>query len=101
MSERIEALLADMGLDDKVATVTGGDMWHTRENEKLGIPKMKVTDGPNGARGDGLMGTGAKTACIPSGAALGSTWDPDLIEQLGSVLGAEAFTECPDQGGLP
>ncbi len=90
MSERIEALLADMGLDDKVATVTGGDMWHTRENEKLGIPKMKVTDGPNGARGDGLMGTGAKTACIPSGAALGSTWDPDLIEQLGSVLGAEA-----------
>ncbi|MDW3219994.1 MAG: glycoside hydrolase family 3 N-terminal domain-containing protein [Acidimicrobiales bacterium] len=90
MSERIDALLADMDLDDKVAAVTGHDMWHTRPNEKLGIPKMKVTDGPNGARGDGLMGTGARTACIPSGAALGSTWDPDLVEKLGSLLGEEA-----------
>ena len=51
---------------------------------------MKVTDGPNGARGDGLMGTGAQTACIPSGAALGATWDPDLIERLGEILGDEA-----------
>ncbi|MEM7140696.1 MAG: glycoside hydrolase family 3 N-terminal domain-containing protein [Actinomycetota bacterium] len=90
MSERIEALLADMDLDEKVAAVTGHDMWHTRPNERLGIPKMKVTDGPNGARGDGLMGTGAQTACIPSGAALGATWDPELIERLGVLLGEEA-----------
>lgn len=90
MSERIESLLAGMDLDDKVAAVTGLDMWHTRPNERLGIPKMKVTDGPNGARGDGLMGTGAKTACIPSGAALGATWDPDLVERLGVLLGEEA-----------
>jgi len=90
MSERIEQLLADMDLDEKVAAVTGLDMWHTRPNERLGIPKMKVTDGPNGARGDGLMGTGAQTACIPSGAALGATWDPELVERLGEILGDEA-----------
>ncbi|MEQ8842816.1 MAG: glycoside hydrolase family 3 N-terminal domain-containing protein [Acidimicrobiales bacterium] len=90
MSERIEQLLADMTTEEKVATVTGSDMWHTRANDRLGIPKMKVTDGPNGARGDGLMGTGAMTACIPSGAALGATWDPALVERLGEVLGDEA-----------
>ena len=90
MSERIDELLAAMTLEEKVAAVTGLDMWHTQPNERLGIPQMKVTDGPNGARGDGLMGTGAKTACIPSGAALGSTWDPGLIERLGALLGDEA-----------
>ena len=90
MSERIESLLSQMSLEEKVDIVTGHDMWHTRPNERLGIPQMKVTDGPNGARGDGLMGTGAQTACIPSGAALGSTWDPALIEQLGELLGDEA-----------
>lgn len=93
MSERIAKLLADMTLDEKVAAVTGLDMWHTRPNERLGIPQMKVTDGPNGARGDGLLGTGAQTACIPSGAALGSTWDPELVERLGGILGDEAIAK--------
>jgi len=90
MSDRTDALLAEMTLEEKAATVTGLDMWHTRPNDRLGIPRLKVTDGPNGARGDGLMGTGAETACIPSGSALGATWDPDLVEALGAVLGDEA-----------
>ena len=90
MSKRIDALLAEMTLEEKVAMVTGLDMWRTRPNDRLGIPELKVTDGPNGARGDGLMGTGAETACIPSGAALGATWDPGLVEALGAVLGDEA-----------
>ena len=51
---------------------------------------MKVTDGPNGARGDGLMGTGTATACIPCGSVLGATWDPELVERLGALLGDES-----------
>ncbi len=90
MSERIDAHLAALSLEEKVDLVTGLDMWHTRPNERRGIPKLKVTDGPNGARGNGLMGTGVATACIPSGAALGATWDPDLVEALGVLLGEEA-----------
>ncbi|MDE0702074.1 MAG: glycoside hydrolase family 3 C-terminal domain-containing protein [Acidimicrobiaceae bacterium] len=90
MSKRTDDLLAAMTTEEKVAMVTGGDMWHTRGVERLGIPKLKVTDGPNGARGDGLMGTGSRTACIPSGAALGATWDPALVAELGELLGDEA-----------
>jgi beta-glucosidase len=90
MSERTDSHLAALTLEEKVDLVTGLDMWHTRPNETRGIPKLKVTDGPNGARGDGLMGTGVATACIPSGAALGATWDPDLVERLGALLGDEA-----------
>ena len=73
--------------EEKAHFVAGVDMWHTGAIERLGIPALKVTDGPNGARGDGLLGTGTPTACIPSGAALGATWDPDLVQELGSLLG--------------
>ena len=93
MSRRIDELLAAMTTEEKVAMVTGGDMWHTRGVERLGVPKLKLTDGPNGARGDGLMGTGSRTACIPSGAVLGATWDPGLVEELGELLGDEALSK--------
>ena len=90
MTERVQALRAQMTPREKADLLAGVDMWHTAPIERLGIPALKVTDGPNGARGDGLLGTGTPTACIPSGAALGATWDPELIEQLGSLLGEEA-----------
>ena len=93
MSKRTDDLLAAMTTEEKVAMVTGGDMWHTRGVERLDVPKLKVTDGPNGARGDGLMGTGSRTACIPSGAVLGATWDPGLVEELGELLGDEALSK--------
>jgi len=89
MSQRIDDLLAELTTDEKVDLVTGLDMWQTRPVDRLGIPSMKVTDGPNGARGDGLLGTGTPTACIPAGAALGATWDPSLVERLGALLGDE------------
>jgi len=89
MSKRTDEILAQLSTDEKVDLVTGLDMWHTRSIERLGIASMKVTDGPNGARGDGLLGTGTPTACIPAGSALGATWDPDLIERLGGLLGDE------------
>ena len=93
MSKRTDDLLSAMTTEEKAALVTGGDMWHTRGIERLGVPKLKVTDGPNGARGDGLMGTGSSTACIPSGSALGATWDPGLVEELGELLGDEALAK--------
>ena len=59
--------------------------------ERLGIPKVHVTDGPNGARGNTLPGMGgAPSACIPCGSALGATWDPALVETLGALVGREA-----------
>ena len=59
--------------------------------ERLGIPKVHVTDGPNGARGNSLPGMGgAPSTCIPCGSALGATWNPGLVEALGALVGREA-----------
>ena len=56
---------------------------------------MKVTDGPNGARGaQGSMGP--SSACFPSGIALGATWNPELVEQVGQALGEDTRTKDAD-----
>ncbi|HJO80287.1 MAG TPA: glycoside hydrolase family 3 C-terminal domain-containing protein [Acidimicrobiales bacterium] len=87
---RIERLLDEMTTADKAALMTGRDMWSVNPIERLGIPALKVTDGPNGARGTGLLGTGTPALCVPCGSALGATWNPTLVEALGGALAEEA-----------
>jgi beta-glucosidase len=86
-SRRIEELLGQMTLEEKVAMTAGTDAWHSTGVERLGIPSIKMTDGPKGARGDGTSGT--TSASFPVGAALAATWDPELIREVGSALGEE------------
>jgi beta-glucosidase len=90
----LDALIADLTLDEKAALTAGRDNWATAAVERAGIPSVRVTDGPNGARGSSVLGAGEATAaCIPCGSALGATWDPGLIERLGALLGEEALTK--------
>ena len=43
----------------------------------------------NGARGGGSLIGGVKSAAFPVGIALGATWNPDLLHQIGKALAAE------------
>lgn len=88
MSEHIEALIAQMTLEEKVSLLAGADMWHTVGIERLGVPAIKVTDGPIGARGACLVG-GPTSACFPCGTALAATWNPDLVRRVGRALADE------------
>ncbi|MBN1991610.1 MAG: glycoside hydrolase family 3 C-terminal domain-containing protein [Anaerolineae bacterium] len=92
MKEKIENLLQQMTLAEKVSMAAGSTMWNSTGVERLGIPAVKVTDGPNGARGGHLFG-GVSAACFPVGIALASTWNTDLVEQIGQALGQEAKTK--------
>jgi beta-glucosidase len=90
----LDALMGQLTLDEKAALTAGVDFWHLAAVERLGIPSVQVTDGPNGARGSALFGLGDETAvCIPCGSALGATWDPELVERVGAMLGEEALTK--------
>ncbi|MCI0610596.1 MAG: glycoside hydrolase family 3 C-terminal domain-containing protein, partial [Anaerolineae bacterium] len=85
---RIDELLSQMTLDEKISMLAGADLWHSIPVPRLGIPVFKVTDGPNGARGAwGDMGP--ESVATPVGIALGATWNPDLIEKVGNVLADE------------
>ena len=88
MEDRIEDLVAQMTLEEKVSMLAGADMWHTVPVERLGIPVIKVTDGPNGARGSQQRG-GPSSACFPVGVALAATWNPELVRQVGQALAEE------------
>ncbi|MGB4871438.1 MAG: glycoside hydrolase family 3 C-terminal domain-containing protein [Candidatus Promineifilaceae bacterium] len=88
MEEKITALLEQLTLSEKVSMIAGVDMWHTAAVERLGIPAMKVSDGPNGVRGVD-DNTGPTSACFPVGVALGATWNPALVEQVGQALAEE------------
>jgi beta-glucosidase len=87
----LAALLAAMTLEEKVTLLAGRGFWVTNPIPRLGIPAIKVTDGPNGARGDGVSGRSA--ASFPVGTALGSTWNPDLVRAVGESIGQEALTK--------
>ena len=51
MSDKIETLISQMTLEEKISLLAGADMWHTVPIKRLGIPVIKTTDGPLGARG--------------------------------------------------
>jgi beta-glucosidase len=88
MEAKIEHLLARMTLEEKVSMLAGADSWTTVSIERLGIPAIKVTDGPIGPRG-AYGNMGPTSACFPAGVALAATWNPDLVERVGMALGEE------------
>ncbi len=87
LETRIATLLTELTLEEKVSMAAGSDMWHSTGVERLGIPGLKLSDGPNGARGAALEG--ATSACFPCGTALAATWNSDLVFEVGAELGNE------------
>jgi beta-glucosidase len=90
---RIEELIRQMTLDEKISMLAGADLWHTVSIKRLGIPSISVTDGPNGARGaQGNMGP--TSALFPVGMALGATWNTALVEKVGAALAEEVKSKA-------
>lgn len=87
--DRITALVDQMTLEEQVSILSGADFWSLPAVERLGIGKLRVTDGPNGARGGGSLIGGVRSASFPVGIALGATWNPDLLAEIGAALADE------------
>jgi len=93
VSQRTDKLVNELDLEEKVGIVSGRDMWTNHPVERLGIPALKVTDGPNGARGRHFEGF-TTSACFPCGTALGATFNPALVEEVGKALGRETRSKA-------
>ncbi|CAN6626001.1 hypothetical protein TRVA0_010S02520 [Trichomonascus vanleenenianus] len=85
----VDEVLSKMTLEQKVSLLAGKDFWSTQEIPELGIPSMRVSDGPNGLRGNQFFRS-TPAACLPCGTAMGATFDPELINKAGEVLAVEA-----------
>jgi beta-glucosidase len=91
-AERVDSLLAQMTLKEKVSMLSGVDLWRTYAVERLGIPALVTSDGPHGVRADGAAGrVKAPATSFPTGVSFASTWDPDLIYEVGQALAEETL----------
>jgi beta-glucosidase len=92
MEQRIDALLEQMTLEEKISMTAGVSAEHymdTTPVERLGIPMAKMADGPHGLRWD-------RATCFPVGINMGSCWNPELIQRLGKALGEQTQAKGRD-----
>ena len=95
--KRIEELMSQLTLEEKIDMIHGAGIFQTGGVPRLGIPPLKMSDGPMGVRKefarDSWLNIGTTddyVSYLPSTSALASTWSRDMAYQTGLVLGAEA-----------
>jgi beta-glucosidase len=94
---RVADLLHRMTLEEKVAMLAGSGWMESQPNARLGIPAIKMADGPMGVRswqGSSAVTNGANalrvaSTAFPAGLAMAATWDAELVQQQGKVIGQE------------
>ena len=95
MAKDIKSIISKMTLEEKAALCTGASNWSTTPIEHLGIPEMIVSDGPHGVRRVAdVRSMGQKSlpaTCFPTASCTASTWDVDLIKQMGIALAEECI----------
>src|SRR6187200_2334047 len=95
----VAALLVSLTLEEKAALCLGSDFWHTAPVDRLGIPATMLADGPHGLRKEvddaaqGSLGESVPATCFPTASALGSSWDVELMHEVGVALGVESSAE--------
>lgn len=85
----VEKVLSELSLAEKISLIAGADFWHTSPVERLGVPSIRVSDGPNGVRGTKFL-NGKPAACFPCGTGLAATFNKDLLFKAGALMAEEA-----------
>lgn len=91
-----QEIIDRLTLAQKAALMSGRTTWETVGFEEEGVPSIFLSDGPHGIRkqegaGDHLgLNASVPATCFPTAATLANSWDQDLLEEVGSALGAEA-----------
>ncbi|MDD7460396.1 MAG: glycoside hydrolase family 3 C-terminal domain-containing protein [Treponema sp.] len=89
MSRDIKQLISQMTLEEKASLCSGSSFWDTKAVDRLGIPSVMVSDGPHGLRKMNKDGTTITTVCFPAACATASSFDTELLEEVGDTLGQQ------------
>jgi beta-glucosidase len=82
--------------DELIGLLSGGDFWHTQPLPGRGVPAILLSDGPHGLRVQDTEGehlgilASSPATCFPTAATLASSWDEELIAEVGAAVAAEA-----------
>ena len=83
VEHKADSLLSLMTTDEKLQMIGGVDWMYTHEVDRLGIPRMRMSDGPQG------LGTHGKSTAYPATVMLAATWNKDLAREYGNALGQD------------
>lgn len=100
-TDKIEQILQEMTLEDKIALCSGESFWETKAYERYGIPVLSMCDGPHGLRrqdgagGSDMLGvnTSRPATCFPAEVTSAGSWDPELLSEIGAAIGEEARSQ--------
>jgi beta-glucosidase len=92
-NENLTQLLSQMTLEEKAALCTGEGPWTTTAIERLGIPRLIISDGPHGVRRvmdlNQIASQSFPATCFPTASCLSASWDKSLIHEVGVAIGQE------------
>ncbi|OPJ65130.1 glycoside hydrolase family 3 C-terminal domain-containing protein [Clostridium oryzae] len=95
--KKIDDIIEKLTLEEKISMIHGNGLFRTEAVERLGIPSLKMSDGPMGVRHEfenahwnPIGNSDDYTSYLPCNTALASTWNTKLAYEAGSVLGREA-----------
>ena len=97
VEEKIEKLVSELTLEEKIGMIHGNGLFRTEGVERLGIPPVTMSDGPMGVRNEfenahwvTIGNSDDYVSYLPSNSALAATWNRELAYGSGKVLGEEA-----------
>ena len=91
-------ILKELTLEEKASLCSGESFWTTKAIERVGIPSVRVSDGPNGLRrekesaGTNVMQVAEPATCFPTAVTAASTWNEELIQEEGKAIANEALS---------
>src|SRR5271163_1898252 len=80
---RVDSMLKKLTLEEKIDLFGGQDDFYIRANQKIGLPRLKMADGPVGVRNYG-------PSTVFGGIGLAAAWDPELASRIGATIGRDA-----------
>ncbi len=87
LEERVEDLFGRLTLEEKVGLLAGSAAFTLEGVERLGVPRIRVADGPTGVRSN----EGEVATVFPVGVAMAATWNPDLTRDVAAAIAREAL----------
>ena len=91
----IEKILSELTTEEKVCLLSGHKSWFTNKVSRVGLPRIMLTDGPHGLRKKQMddktagLGQTEPSTCFPAACTTGSSWNKELIYQMGTAMGGE------------
>lgn len=101
--QNFTSLASQLTLEEKIKMIHGVGFFRTEVVERLGIPSLHMSDGPNGVRQEfpddswqPVNDSGDQVSWLPSLTCLASTWNPRMSYHFGQILGSETRARGKD-----